>query len=198
MSSIPPWSAGNASPATLGPGAGNAFGVQGRAPVAGERRPWPLRDGSGVCIVSGLTVIGWNGIHLAEVARGVPIERVGAATGGVIVFTFIGVVPGPSHFAAIGGRLGGDIRRHRGGGRQGCEALVRGRCEPLAAALGAGVRGRGTADAGAGRGGRQVQSRCGLNPPPSSPYHSMVALTDGARRSNADVISRYGCPFGRT
>ena len=126
MSSIPPWSAGNASPATLGPGAGNAFGVQGRAPVAGERRPaipanvpnrvvssgfrsrsflpparlvvairwtfsglagiaerrpWPLRDGSGVCIVLGLTVIGWNGIHLAEVARGVPIEKVGAATG---------------------------------------------------------------------------------------------------------------------
>ena len=49
----------------------------------------------------GLTAIGWNGIYLAEVARVVPIEKVGAATGGVIVFTFIGVVLGPSSFAAI-------------------------------------------------------------------------------------------------
>ena len=62
---------------------------------------WPLAGLAGVCVVLGLTAIGWNGIYLAEVARVVPIEKVGAATGGVIVFTFIGVVLGPSSFAAI-------------------------------------------------------------------------------------------------
>ena len=62
---------------------------------------WPLAGLAGVCVVLGLTAIGWNGIYLAEIARVVPIEKVGAATGGVIVFTFIGVVLGPSSFAAI-------------------------------------------------------------------------------------------------
>jgi len=49
----------------------------------------------------GFTAVGWNGIYLAEVARVVPIETVGAATGGVLMFTFLGIVLGPSSFAAI-------------------------------------------------------------------------------------------------
>ena len=49
----------------------------------------------------GLTAVGWNGIYLAEVSRAVPMEKVGLATGGVLMFTFVGVVLGPSSFGAI-------------------------------------------------------------------------------------------------
>ena len=62
---------------------------------------WPFAGIVAVCAALGLTAVGWNGIYLAEVARVVPIEKVGAATGGVLMFTFIGIVLGPSSFAAI-------------------------------------------------------------------------------------------------
>ena len=59
---------------------------------------------AGLAVVSaalGATAVGWNGIYLAEVARVVPIEKVGLATGGAMLFTFIGVMLGPSSFGAI-------------------------------------------------------------------------------------------------
>jgi len=49
----------------------------------------------------GAVSIGWNGVLLAEVARNAPAHQVGAMTGGVLVYTFIGVMVGPSSFAAI-------------------------------------------------------------------------------------------------
>ena len=49
----------------------------------------------------GLSAVGWNGIYLAEVARIVPLEQVGTATGGVLMFTFLGVAIGPVSFGAI-------------------------------------------------------------------------------------------------
>ena len=49
----------------------------------------------------GITGVGWNGIYFAEIARVVPVEKVGLATGGVLMFTFIGAVLGPSTFGAI-------------------------------------------------------------------------------------------------
>ncbi|MBJ3777631.1 MFS transporter [Acuticoccus mangrovi] len=52
-------------------------------------------------IVVGTTAIGWNGVLLAETARHAPRQSVGAITGGVLVYTFIGVIFGPSGFAAI-------------------------------------------------------------------------------------------------
>jgi MFS family permease len=48
------------------------------------------------CVVLGAVAIGWNGIYLAEVARGVPKEQVGAATGGAQFFTFFGALGGPA------------------------------------------------------------------------------------------------------
>ena len=62
---------------------------------------WPL---AGVALASaalGLTAVGWNGVYLAEVSRAVPMDKVGLATGGVLMFTFVGVVLGPSTFGAI-------------------------------------------------------------------------------------------------
>ncbi len=62
---------------------------------------WPL---AGLVVASaalGLTAVGWNGVYLAEVSRAVPMDKVGLATGGVLMFTFVGVVLGPSTFGAI-------------------------------------------------------------------------------------------------
>lgn len=52
-------------------------------------------------ILLGCASISWNGVQLAEVAHNAPESRVGAITGGVLVYTFIGVIVGPSTFAAI-------------------------------------------------------------------------------------------------
>ncbi|MBO9101635.1 MULTISPECIES: MFS transporter [unclassified Rhizobium] len=52
-----------------------------------------------VCM--GGVTIGWNGVLLAEVAHNAPEGRVGAITGGALVYTFIGVIVGPSSFASL-------------------------------------------------------------------------------------------------
>ena len=62
---------------------------------------WPLAGLAAASVALGATGVGWNGIYLAEVARAVPLDKVGLATGGVLMFTFVGVVLGPSTFGAI-------------------------------------------------------------------------------------------------
>lgn len=62
---------------------------------------WPLWAIVTVCAALGMTAVGWNGVYLAEVARAVPLRDVGPATGGVLMFTFVGVMVGPSAFSAI-------------------------------------------------------------------------------------------------
>ena len=62
---------------------------------------WPLAGLALACAALGFTAVGWNGIYLAEIARVVPSEKVGAATGGMLLFTFTGVVFGPSIFGTI-------------------------------------------------------------------------------------------------
>lgn len=62
---------------------------------------WPLAGLAAASVALGTTGVGWNGIYLAEVARAVPLDKVGLATGGVLMFTFVGVVLGPSTFGAI-------------------------------------------------------------------------------------------------
>jgi len=54
-----------------------------------------------VVTMFGATAIGWNGVYLAEAARLAPAGRVGAATGGTLVFTYLGVVVGPPVFAVV-------------------------------------------------------------------------------------------------
>jgi len=54
-----------------------------------------------IVILFGATAIGWNGVYLAEAARRAPSGKAGEATGGTLFFTFLGVVLGPSLFAAV-------------------------------------------------------------------------------------------------
>jgi MFS family permease len=62
---------------------------------------WPPVAVFAVCVLYGVTAIGWNGVFLAEVARLAPQGRVAIITGGTQFFTFAGVLIGPPLFGAI-------------------------------------------------------------------------------------------------
>lgn len=59
---------------------------------------WPVVLVAGVSALVGVTASGWNGVYLAEVARIAP-DAVSHATGGTLVFTYLGVVAGPALFS---------------------------------------------------------------------------------------------------
>ncbi len=55
------------------------------------------------CALFGAAAIGWNGVHLSQVAHLAPPGKVGLATGGSLFISFFGVVAGPPLFGAIVG-----------------------------------------------------------------------------------------------
>ena len=75
--------------------------IASTAAAVGFSDAWPLAGLAAASAALGLTAVGWNGVYLAEVSRAVPMDKVGLATGGVLMFTFVGVVLGPSTFGAI-------------------------------------------------------------------------------------------------
>jgi len=62
---------------------------------------WPLGGTIAVTMLLGATALGWNGVYLAEVAQLAPAGAAGAATGGALSLTFLGIVIGPPIFSAI-------------------------------------------------------------------------------------------------
>jgi hypothetical protein len=60
-----------------------------------------------VCVMFGMTAIGWNGVQLAEVARSAPAGQEGAITGASGFITFGGVLVGPPVFALVSALTGG-------------------------------------------------------------------------------------------
>jgi MFS family permease len=62
---------------------------------------WPIAAVLSLVAVLGGTAIGWNGVHLAELARHAPVGGAGSVTAAAIVITFAGVVAGPPLFAAL-------------------------------------------------------------------------------------------------
>lgn len=60
---------------------------------------WPTPALAVVLVLFGFSVVGWNGLWMAEIARTARPGEVGLATGGVLVFTYIGIVAGPAAFA---------------------------------------------------------------------------------------------------
>ena len=75
--------------------------IASTAAAMGFSDAWPLAVLAVASAALGLTAVGWNGVYLAEVSRAVPMDKVGLAAGGVLMFTFVGVVLGPSTFGAI-------------------------------------------------------------------------------------------------
>lgn len=67
---------------------------------------WPLAAIATVVILMGATASGWNGVFLAEIIRDVSPTEVGLATSGSLMFTFLGIVLGPSLFGALVSSIG--------------------------------------------------------------------------------------------
>lgn len=67
---------------------------------------WPVGAIAAVVILLGATASGWNGIFLAEIMRDVRPAEVGLATSGSLMFTYLGIVLGPSLFGALAGAAG--------------------------------------------------------------------------------------------
>lgn len=62
---------------------------------------WPYWAIATAAAVFGFCAVGWNGVFVAVIARQAPRGEIGAATGGVLVLTYAGVLLGPSAFAAL-------------------------------------------------------------------------------------------------
>lgn len=61
----------------------------------------PLVAVFGILFLFGMSAVGWNGVFMAEIGRLAPEGKIGSATGGVLVPTFIGVMMGPLVFSGI-------------------------------------------------------------------------------------------------
>ncbi len=68
---------------------------------------WPSVALIAVCVLFGMTAIGWNGVQLSEIARAAPTGQEGSVTGGVGFVSFGGVLVGPPAFALISASTGG-------------------------------------------------------------------------------------------
>jgi len=60
----------------------------------------------GLFALFSFAAVGWNGVAMAEIARLAPADRIGAATGGVLVITFAGILVGPPVFTLLYGFVG--------------------------------------------------------------------------------------------
>ena len=67
---------------------------------------WPTLLIWAIVALLGASAIGWNGVYLATVARQAPPGQAGVATGGTLLFTFMGVVCGSPAFGALAGASG--------------------------------------------------------------------------------------------
>ena len=61
----------------------------------------PGPAGYGLFAAFSFAAVGWNGVAMAEIARMAPPGLIGAATGGVLVVTFSGILVGPPVFALL-------------------------------------------------------------------------------------------------
>jgi MFS family permease len=62
---------------------------------------WPTWAIAAATVLFGFCAIGWNGVFIAVIARQSAPHEVGMATGGTLVFTYAGVMAGPSLFGAL-------------------------------------------------------------------------------------------------
>lgn len=66
--------------------------------------PWLVY---GSMALVGATSMGWNGVHMAELARASPPALIGEVTSGASLFGFVGSICGPLAFAVLAGGTGG-------------------------------------------------------------------------------------------
>jgi MFS family permease len=83
-----------------------ALMVLGCLLAAGLQAGWPTALVWAAMALLGASAIGWNGVYLATVARQAPAGQASTATGGTLLFTFMGVVCGSPAFGALAGFSG--------------------------------------------------------------------------------------------
>lgn len=66
--------------------------------------PWLVY---GCMALVGATSMGWNGVHMAELARASPAALIGEITSGASLFGFVGSICGPLVFAVVASKTGG-------------------------------------------------------------------------------------------
>lgn len=81
--------------------ANGVLAIVGSLATAAITLGWPAWAIAAVTVVFGFSAIGWNGVFIAVIARQAPPNEVGMATGGTLVFTYAGVMAGPSLFGAL-------------------------------------------------------------------------------------------------
>jgi MFS family permease len=60
---------------------------------------WSMPELLALSAVLGSSIIGWNGVYLAQIPRLVDLPQVSTATAGTVLFSFAGVVLGPAFMA---------------------------------------------------------------------------------------------------
>lgn len=80
--------------------------VAGALLTAAAQPGWPTAALWASVALLGASGIGWNGVYLATVARQAPPGQAGVATGGTLLFTYLGVVCGSPAFGALAGLAG--------------------------------------------------------------------------------------------
>ena len=81
--------------------ANGVLAMMGALATAAISLGWPVWAIAAVTVVFGFCAIGWNGVFIAVIARQSAPHEVGMATGGTLVFTYAGVMAGPSLFGAL-------------------------------------------------------------------------------------------------
>jgi fucose permease len=81
--------------------ANGVLAIVGALATAAISLAWPAWAIAAVTVVFGFCAIGWNGVFIAVIARQSAPHEVGLATGGTLVFTYAGVMAGPSLFGAL-------------------------------------------------------------------------------------------------
>lgn len=81
--------------------ANGVLAIVGSLATAAISLAWPAWAIAAVTVVFGFCAIGWNGVFIAVIARQSAPHQVGLATGGTLVFTYAGVMAGPSLFGAL-------------------------------------------------------------------------------------------------
>lgn len=86
--------------------ANGVLAIVGALATAAISLAWPAWAIAAVTVGFGFCAIGWNGVFIAVIARQSAPHEVGLATGGTLVFTYAGVMAGPSLFGALHDQAG--------------------------------------------------------------------------------------------
>jgi len=62
---------------------------------------WPVLAIEALFIAFGFTIIGWNGVFMAEAAQLCPPDKVGVAAGSILSVVFSGILLGPALFTTV-------------------------------------------------------------------------------------------------